>query len=613
MSPPRLRRQTVPLKLGPGLERHLDREQPQRVPTRAALAPGRTLPELLLSLARERSSQPLFYVVDLEERLTVLTAGDVLHDATLLAARLRRLGVRQGDRVALSFDTSADFLECFFACSLLGAIPCLVELPSSRASVHAWGERLRARLQLLGARGLVIDEDFQDLAREALLELPPSPGEEPPFAVTVRELEAEPGESFAPPALSPEDVAFIQFTSGTTEAPRGIQISHRALLANCREIGETGRWTTDELMVCWLPLFHDMGLVASTLASFTHGLPTALLPPVGFLLKPSRWLWALHFFRGTSAFAPNFAYQLCTKRVKAAELAGLELGGWRRAYNAAEFIHADTLRQFSERFSPFGFEPDAFLPAYGMAEMVVGVTCRDRSEPLRLETISRAALSARRQAVPISEGGPDALTVVSVGRVFRDTECRIVDDEGQAVGERHEGEILLRGPSLFTGYYANPEATAAVLRDGWLHTGDLGFFADGQLFICGRSKDLIIRAGDNYHPYTMESAAAQVQGVRAGCVAAVGVNNPQTGTEDLVLLCETAETNSNALRQLCKYVEDVVYQGCGLRPNRVIPVAPLTLPKTTSGKIKRAYIRQNIEAFERLSLMLPQAPRHSVH
>lgn len=613
MSPPRLRRQTVPLKLGPGVERHLSREHPQRVPARAALAPVSTLPEALLHLARERPSQPLFYIVDLEERLTVLSAEDVLRDATLLASRLRGLGVRQGDRVVLSFDTSADFLECFFACSLLGAIPCLVELPSSRASVQAWGERLRARLRLLGARGLVIDADFLDLAREALQQHAPSPGEAPPFAVTVEELVAEVGEPFEPPALSPEDVAFIQFTSGTTEAPRGIQISHRALLANCLEIGETGRWTTDELMVCWLPLFHDMGLVASTLASFTHGLPTALLPPIGFLLKPSRWLWALHCFRGTSAFAPNFAYQLCTKRVKDEELTGLELGSWKRAYNAAEFIHADTLRQFSERFGPWGFEPDAFLPAYGMAEMVVGVTCRDRSEPLRVETLSRSALASRRQALPVPEGSPDALTVVSVGRVFRSTRCRIVDDEGRDVGERQEGEILLRGPSLFTGYYAHPEATDAVLRDGWLHTGDLGFLSEGQLFICGRSKDLIIKAGDNYHPYTMESAAAQVQGVRAGCVAAVGVNNAQTGTEDLVLLCETAETNPNALRQLCKYVEDVVYQGCGLRPNRVIPLAPLTLPKTTSGKIKRAYIRQHLEAFEQLSLMRPQQPKHAIH
>jgi acyl-CoA synthetase (AMP-forming)/AMP-acid ligase II len=580
-----------------------------RAPARAALPPtARTLPEVLLHWGRTRPEQVLFYVLDLEDQLTALTAGELLQEATRLAAHLRRRGVTRGDRVVLSFDTSPEFLESFFACSLLGAIPCLVELPSSKVSVQSWGERLRGKLQLLGARAMIMDADFQDLAQGTFQGPPPEGalGESAaPFITSVKALLAEPGaEPFEPPTLAPEDTAFIQFTSGTTSSPRGVVISHRALLANCAEIGETGRWTTDDLMVSWLPLFHDMGLVASALSSFTHGLPTALLPPFSFLLKPSRWLWALHFFRGTSSFSPNFAYQLCVKRIKDAELKGLELSGWRRAYNAAEFIHADTVRTFRERFAPYGFDPDAMVPAYGMAEMVVGVTCRDKNEPLWIETVSRSTLASQHRAVPLPEGGSDALTLVSVGRLFRTTECRIVDEEGHPLGERQEGEILLRGPSLFDGYYANPEATHSVLRDGWLYTGDLGYLANGQLFICGRIKDLIIKAGENHHPYTMESAAAQVSGVRAGCVAAVGVNNTQSGTEDIVILFETQESSPLALRPLCKYVEDLVYQGSGVRPNRVIPLPPHSLPKTTSGKIKRAYIRENILAFENLSLLL---------
>jgi acyl-CoA synthetase (AMP-forming)/AMP-acid ligase II len=609
MSQEPLRRQTSTVRLGPGTGRHPSRELAQRVPTRASVPPVATLPEVLAHHARTRPSQPLFYFLDLEDRLTVLTAGDVHHNATRLAANLRQRGVRQGDRVVLSFDTSAEFLETFFACSLLGAIPCLVELPSSKAAINAWGERLRGKLELLGARGIVIDADFLDMAQEAVQGFQLEGFS--PFAVAVKELVGE-AEPFEPPTLAAEDVAFIQFTSGTTASARGIQISHRALLANCADIGETGRWTTDDLMVCWLPLFHDMGLVASTLSSFAHGLPTALMQPIGFLLRPVRWLWALHFFRGTSAFAPNFAYQLCLKRIKDAELEGLDLSTWKRAYNAAEFIHADTVRAFGERFAPHGFSPESMLPAYGMAEMVVGVTCRDSREPLWVESISRTALASHHQAVPTLDRGGDALTVVSVGRLFRTTECRIVDEEGKDVGERQEGEILLRGPSLFTGYYRNAEATEAVLRDGWLWTGDLGYRAQGQLFICGRRKDLIIKAGENHHPYTMESAAAQVNGVRAGCVAAVGVNNAQVGTEDVVLLFETGETQAQALRQMCKYVEDCVYQGAGLRPNRVIPLPPHALPKTTSGKIKRAYIRDNILAFENLSLLLKKEEK-AVH
>ncbi|PTL81416.1 fatty acyl-AMP ligase [Vitiosangium sp. GDMCC 1.1324] len=612
MSQEPLRRQTGHVQLGPGLGRHPTRDMAQRAPTRATPAPVQTLAEAVVHWGRTRPSQPVFYFVDLEEKLTVLTAGDLHHNAMRIGANLRARGVKQGDMVVLSFDTSPEFLESFFACGLVGATPCLIELPSSKVSVQAWGERLRVKLRLLGARAMLIDPDFVDLAQEALAGYQPEPGHAPPFVATLKDLVAD-AEPFEPPTVGAEEVAFIQFTSGTTDAPKGVQISHRALLANCAAIGESGQWDSDDLMVCWLPLYHDMGLVASTLASFVHGLPTALVPPFGFLLKPSRWLWAMHYFRATSCFAPNFAYQLCVKRIKDAELEGLDLSAWERAYNAAEFIHADTVSQFTERFRSCGFEPEAWRPSYGMAEMVVGVSCRSRGDVLRMETLSRSALASQRRAVPHTGGtGQDSLTVLSVGRMLRGIELRIVDDEGRPVGERQEGEILLRGTSLFSGYYKNPEATDGVLRDGWLYTGDLGYVADGELFICGRSKDLIIKAGENHHPYTMENAASQVAGVRVGCVAAVGVGNLQTGTEDIVIVCETTETKPDALRQLCKHVEEMVYQGSGVRPNRVIPVAPHTVPKTTSGKIKRAYIRQNIEAFENLSLLVTPPSRQAL-
>ncbi|EPX61356.1 Long-chain-fatty-acid--CoA ligase [Cystobacter fuscus DSM 2262] len=614
MSQEPLRRQTGPIALGPGAGRHPSRQLAPRAPTRAWPAPVNTLAEAVVHWGRTRPSQPLLYFVDLEERLTVLTAGDVLHNTLRLGANLYARGVRHGDRVVLSFDTSPEFLECFLACGLVGATPCLIELPSSKVSVQAWGERLRAKLRLLGARAMLIDPDFVDMAHEALTEYTPEPGQAAPFVAVPTDLVAD-AEPLTPPTLDADETAFIQFTSGTTDAPKGVQISHRALLANCAAIGEGGGWDSDDLMVCWLPLFHDMGLVASVLASLVHGLPTALMPPFGFLLKPSRWLWAMHAFRATSCFAPNFAYQLCVKRIKDAELDGLELSAWKRAYNAAEFIHADTVHQFTERFGPHGFEPEAWRPSYGMAEMVVGVTCRVRGEPLRVETLSRTALATRREAVPVAPGTrTDALVVHGVGRPLKGIELRIVDEEGHPVPERHEGEILLRGTSLFSGYYQNPEATDAVLRDGWLYTGDLGYLVGSELFICGRSKDLIIKAGENHHPYTMENAAGRVAGVRVGCVAAVGVNNAQTGTEDIVIVCETTESKPDALRQLCKHVEETVFQGAGVRPNRVVPVPPQSLPKTTSGKLKRAYIRQNIEEFEALSLLVkPPPPLAVVH
>ncbi|MBM7113296.1 fatty acyl-AMP ligase [Archangium primigenium] len=607
------RRPSHPIRLGPGAGRHPSREHAPRAPTRAQPAPVSTLAEVVTHWGQTRPSQPLLSFVDLEDQLTVLTAGELLENASRLGAHLRARGVGRGDRVVLSFDTSPEFLECFFACGLVGATPCLIELPSSKVSVRTWSERLRVKLRMLGARAILMDPDFVDLAHEALADFAPAPGEAPgavPFVATPADLAAPLG-PLTPEPMDTEDTAFIQFTSGTTDAPKGVQVTHRALLANCAALGEHSQWDTDDLMVSWLPLFHDMGLVASVLASFVHGIPTVLMPPFGFLLKPSRWLWAIHCFRATNSFAPNFAYQLCVKRIKDAEVEGLELGSWKRAYNAAEFIHTDTVHHFTERFGPSGFDAEAWMPSYGMAEMVVAVTVRARAEPVHLESISRPALSLQRQAV-LQPRGHDSLLVVGVGKPIRGIELRIVDEEGRDVPERHEGEVLLRGTSLFSGYYQNPEATQAVLREGWLYTGDLGYLADGELYICGRSKDLIIKAGENHHPYTMENAAARVAGVRTGCVAAVGVNNPQTGTEDIVVLCETTETKADVLRQLCKHVEDTVFQGAGVRPNRVLPVPPQSLPKTTSGKLKRAYIREHIEAFDQQSLLVTPAPPPTV-
>src|SRR5690242_1544964 len=244
MSQEPLRRQTGPIALGPGAGRHPSRQLAPRAPTRASPAPVNTLAEAVVHWGRTRPSQPLLYFVDLEERLTVLTAGDVLHNTLRLGANLYARGVRQGDRVVLSFDTSPEFLECFLACGLVGATPCLIELPSSKVSVQAWGERLRAKLRLLGARAMLIDPDFVDLAHEALGEYTPEPGQAAPFVAVPADLVAD-AEPLTPPTLDADETAFIQFTSGTTDAPKGVQISHRALLANCAAIGEGGGWDSD--------------------------------------------------------------------------------------------------------------------------------------------------------------------------------------------------------------------------------------------------------------------------------------------------------------------------------------------------------------------------------
>jgi fatty-acyl-CoA synthase len=543
-----------------------------------------------LHLAKTQPTRVMCYFLDAEDHLTTLTAADLLHNAMLIAAGLRARGIGPGHRVVLSFETGPHFIESLFGCSLAGAVPCLVELPSAKIPVGEWTARLHAKLELLDARAILIDSERIDLVAQVMQDRFDL------FVATADELITD-APLFEPSIPAADTVAFIQFTSGTTGDARGVPVTHQALFANCGDIAIYGAWDSDDLTVSWLPLYHDMGLVSSFLASFLHGIPTVLMSPLVFLFSPARWLWALHVFRGTLSFAPNFAYELCVKRVAPADSAGLDLGAWRQAYNAAEFIHVSTLVRFAERFSSNGMTIDRFRPAYGMAEMVAGASIRYRDDQLRIDTISRSALATRRVAVPTTVDSTEAIQLVSTGRPLPSVEVRIVDETGSPCEDRREGEILLRGASLFRGYYNNSAATIAMMREGWLLTGDLGYFADDELIISGRVKDLIIKAGENIHPYAIEHEVGGISDVRTGCVAVVGLRNGQTGTEDVVVVFETMEEQPNALQSLCRKVEQAVIRASGMRADMVIPVPPRIIPKTTSGKIRRTYIRDHIEQF----------------
>jgi acyl-CoA synthetase (AMP-forming)/AMP-acid ligase II len=546
------------------------------------------LAELLAHWARVCPERAAAYFLDLEGQATRLGWGE-LHAAAMQGAlALSAQGVVASDRVLLALPTSAELLIAFFACQWLGALPCIVDVPARGRGLRPWCDKVLPKLALVKPRLVIVEPGLATDVQAGLAQAEPGSR-----VISVAAL-AEGAARFCAP--TPGASAILQFTSGTTSQPKAVVCTQRAVLANLRAIGGGVRqFHQGDLMVGWLPLFHDMGLVATTLAALAHGLPAALMPPAAFVLRPARWLWAVHRFRASLAFAPNFAYRLCVRRLAAGdpELSGLDLSSWRCAFNAAEFIHADTARSFSTRFAPYGLPLHAITPAYGMAEMAVGVSSRPFSQPLRVDQISRAALARDGEARRCAPGD-DALDLVSLGRVFDEHELQIHDAHGRPLPERHEGEIVLRGPSLFEGYYQNPDATRAVLRDGWLRTGDLGYLAEGEVYITGRSKDVIIRGGENHHPHLLEEAAGAVAGVRAGRVAAVGLASAAEGTEQVALLVETGETSSEAQQRMRREIELSVQRASGLKPDHVVLVRPNTVPITTSGKIRRASAREAI-------------------
>lgn len=569
--------------LAPGAGRHPHRSAILPAGERAARLPVTSLREALRRRAERTPDQVAFYYLDLHDRIEEMRCGDLCAAATGVAAGLGERKVAAGDRLVLCFESAGEAITAFFACALIGAIPALIGPPRGRALGEPWKRAVVERCRAIGAAGLVVSGPWRERIRDAA-----APAQVA-FVACLSEL-TETGRGRAP--LGAGELAYLQFSSGTTGPPRAVRVTHGALLANVGAIGELSQWRDDDLVVSWLPLHHDMGLVGLTLAPFLHGLPVALLPPLAFMLRPSRWLWALHHFRATVSGAPNFAYHLCASKVHDRDLEGLDLGSWRMAYNGAELVNPATVRRFTERFGPCGFRADAMYPVYGMAEMVVAATFPRVVGPPRIDTIDRDSLSGAGRAAPVPPESTRAASFVGVGEALPGHEMRIVDARGNDLPERRQGQVLLRGPSLAAGYFDDERRSRRTFRDGWLWTGDLGYLAGGELFVCGRAKDLIIRVGHNYHPQAFEAAAAEVEGVRPGGVAAFGIPDDEIGTEKVVLVFETAVTGQDERSRICRRIHDAVTRSAGVGPDRLVAVPPRTLPRTSSGKLARAAARR---------------------
>jgi 1-acyl-sn-glycerol-3-phosphate acyltransferase len=487
--------------------------------------------------------------------------------AVAVSAGLRERKVGPGDSVALMLRTEEPFFAAFFGTLLAGAVPVPIYPPFRADRIEEYARRQLGILANAEARLLVTFAEAERVA--GLLR---SRARTLSGVVTVEQLVA--GRDMARPApLHPDDPALIQYTSGSTGDPKGVLLTHANLLANIRAIGQALPIRPDDVGVSWLPLYHDMGLIGAWLGSLYFGIPIAIISPLGFLARPARWLWALHAHRGTVSPAPNFAFDLCVKKIADDEIQGLDLSAWRLALNGSEPVSAETIERFTRRFAPYGFRPEAMCPTYGLAEASVGLT---------------VSPSGRRPRV---EG-----RVVSCGVPLPGHEVRIVDADGRPVSERIEGRVEFRGPSVTSGYFRNIAATRAVFRDGWCDSGDLGFWANGELFVTGRRKDIIIKAGRNLHPQEVEELVGEVPGIRKGCVAVFGVADPAIGTERLVVVAESRETAPEAREHLRAQIVERVIAGLGIPPDTVAIHGPGTVLKTPSGKIRRSATRDAYRA-----------------
>jgi fatty-acyl-CoA synthase len=510
--------------------------------------------------------------------------AEISSESKRIGSRLRKLGLEKGDRIALVLNAPQDFVLSFLGAISAGILPVPMYPPLALGRIDNYLDRAAGILRVSGARTLLTTRELMPVFQPVLEQVPTLKR-----LLDIRDLQqmaADP-EACTFSAL-PEEACFLQFTSGSTSAPRGVIVTHKNLIANAKAIINSLEIHSDrDCAVSWLPLYHDMGLIGFVITTLVARIPAVFIPTIAFVKHPGVWMETVHKYRATITFAPNFAFELAAKRSPKISRIQPDLSCLRVLGCGAEPINPKTMENFLAAFAPWGLKANAILPCYGMAEATLAIAFNHLHHPMKKLVIDRRAYEEENIARPLlsDEEPMDAknrFELVSCGKTFPEHEVMIQDPEGRPLPEGRVGEIVFRGPSVTPGYFRNPEATRQLLKGGWLHTGDLGFLLDGDLYVSGRQKDLVIINGRNYPPQAIEWIVEEIAGIRKGSVVAFSVNGDST--EKLIIIAETAMTDH---AELSRVISEQVRSAFGLAVHQVVLVGRGSIPKTSSGKLQR--------------------------
>ena len=519
-----------------------------------------------------------------------MTYRDLACGAAGYAAALGAAGVQPGEVVILILQHSEALATAFFGAVLHGAVPSIMPFLTEKLSPDSYRRSLKSLFEITRPAAVVTYPEFLSEVSDAI---PPGG----PVRSVLRTVDAAPAEpdfsAMRGRERNPEDIVLLQHSSGTTGLQKGVALSHRAVFRQLDVYGRTLRLRPDDKVVSWLPLYHDMGLIAGFLMPILTGTPLVLMSPFDWVRAPYKLVQAVSAHRGTLSWLPNFAYNFCAQKIRDRDLEGVDLSSWRAVSNCSEPIHYHSQRKFLERFRGHGLRESALTTCYAMAENVFAVTQGGIDSPVTIDAISQRGLLIDRVARSAGPG-EDAMNMVSCGAPLENAAVKVVDDARRELPERRLGEIMLHSDCMLTGYYNRPDLTEKTFHEGWFLTGDLGYLAGGEVYVTGRKKDLIIVGGKNVYPQDLELIASEVPGVHPGRVVAFGVYSEEMGTEEVVIVAEKdapddgSPASGGGDAQLAEEIRRRVTRGSDVALRQVRVVDRGWLLKTSSGKIARS-------------------------
>jgi len=564
---------------------------------------NRTFPSELIRLTRERPGQPSIYFLEagLEDR--VVTHQELFQKSSRVAVHLRKAGINPGDVVVLIIDYRFDLLAAFWGCILQGAIPSILPFLTEKLNPDRYQADLRSLISVTRPSAIITFRDFENIVENAV-----QPGSSVRSILYLEDLGLEGEEDDLPDFdlvsehfPDPDQFVLLQHSSGTTGLQKGVALSHSAVFNQLEALSAALNLNpAKDVVVSWLPLYHDMGLIAGFIMPILSGIPLVLMSPFDWVRAPYRLFEAVSKYGGTLTWLPNFAYNFCARKVRNRQMEGIDLSSWRAVINCSEPVRWESHQAFYERYNEFGLAKEALHTSYAMAENTFGVTQSKLGSQPKLLHIDPETYRQHNRIQLGSEGEP-FLTMMSSGVPLSNTRIRIQDQEGIILPDNTIGEIALQSKSMLSEYYRRPEVTEKSFQDGWFLTGDFGFISDGELFVTGRKKDLIIVGGKNIYPGDLEELVYEVPGVHPGRAVVFGLYNSEIGTEDVVAIAESDDSEEQNRQQLADRIRRYVTQNSPVSLRSVEIVDPMWIVKTSSGKISRSANKEKYLSLKNLN------------